>query len=246
MDNKSSYIKERVLQIAEYKGISKEKFIENLGQTYGNFKSKSKLTPVNSNFIEDLLSMYPEINPIWLITGKGNMIVNSDYSNVVSDNNIVAEPVLTTRKTKDFTYDQQRIPLFNLEATMGLVPVVNGNGLDEEKILDYISIPSMAICDGAIYATGDSMYPLLKAGDIVAYKKVEVNPDTIFFGEIYIVALYLDELTTMKTIKFVQKSDLGDDYVKLVSHNSHHAPKDYKLNQIAAMGLVRASIRLHN
>lgn len=56
MDNKSSYIKERVLQIAEYKGISKEKFIENLGQTYGNFKSKSKLTPVNSNFIEDLLS----------------------------------------------------------------------------------------------------------------------------------------------------------------------------------------------
>ncbi len=176
-------------------------------------------------------------------------LVGEEKDNIYNEydtNNIVAEPVLTTRKTKDFTYDQQRIPLFNLEATMGLVPVVNGNGLDEEKILDYISIPSMAICDGAIYATGDSMYPLLKAGDIVAYKKVEVNPDTIFFGEIYIVALYLDELTTMKTIKFVQKSDLGDDYVKLVSHNSHHAPKDYKLNQIAAMGLVRASIRLHN
>lgn len=195
---------------------------------------------------ELIIAKCNDIDANWLLTGEGSMLKKHTYKSSINDNSIVAEPILTNRKTKDYTYDQQRIPLFNLEATMGLVPVVNGNGLDEEKILDYISIPSMAICDGAIYATGDSMYPLLKAGDIVAYKKVEVNPDTIFFGEIYIVALYLDELTTMKTIKFVQKSDLGDEYVKLVSHNSHHAPKDYKLNQIAAMGLVRASIRLHN
>ena len=172
-----------------------------------------------------------------------SQILGEEIKNDVST---YTEPISTNRKTKDAIYDQQRIPLFNLEATMGLVPIVNGHGIDDDKVLDYISIPSMAICDGAIYATGDSMYPLLKAGDIVAYKKIEINPDTIFFGEIYIVALYLDELTTMKTIKFVQKSELGDEYVKLVSHNSHHAPKDYKLNQIAAMGLVRASIRLHN
>ena len=172
-----------------------------------------------------------------------SQILGEEIKNDVST---YTEPISTNRKTQDAIYDQQRIPLFNLEATMGLVPIVNGHGIDDDKVLDYISIPSMAICDGAIYATGDSMYPLLKAGDIVAYKKIEINPDTIFFGEIYIVALYLDELTTMKTIKFVQKSELGDEYVKLVSHNSHHAPKDYKLNQIAAMGLVRASIRLHN
>ena len=172
-----------------------------------------------------------------------SQILGEEIKNDVST---YTEPISTNRKTKYAIYDQQRIPLFNLEATMGLVPIVNGHGIDDDKVLDYISIPSMAICDGAIYATGDSMYPLLKAGDIVAYKKIEINPDTIFFGEIYIVALYLDELTTMKTIKFVQKSELGDEYVKLVSHNSHHAPKDYKLNQIAAMGLVRASIRLHN
>lgn len=217
-------------EIAEKLGYSKSSFSQIINEK----------VPISERFIENLTSLDRNINKVWIETGKGEMFK-------INDNNLLlAKPILTNRKTKDSLYDQQRIPLFNLEATMGLVPVVNGNGLDEEKILDYISIPSMAICDGAIYATGDSMYPLLKAGDIVAYKKVEVNPDTIFFGEIYIVALYLDELTTMKTIKFVQKSDLGDEYVKLVSHNSHHAPKDYKLNQIAAMGLVRASIRLHN
>jgi len=159
---------------------------------------------------------------------------------------MIAKPVQSYRKTKDPIYDIQRVPIFNLEATMGLVPLVNGDGIDEEKVIDYITIPSMPLCDGAIYASGDSMYPLLKSGDMVAYKRIPVDRAQIFFGEMYIIAVYLDETSTMKTIKFVHQSELGDDYLKLVSHNQHHAPKDVKISQIAAIGLVRASIRLHN
>lgn len=189
---------------------------------------------------ELIIAKCNDIDANWLLTGEGSMLKQK------STLKTVAEPIASYRKTKDKVYDLQRVPLFNLEATMGLVPVVNDNGLDEEKIIDYISIPAMAICDGAIYASGDSMYPLLKAGDMVAYKKIDVDIDNIFFGEIYILALYIDQTSTMKTIKFVQKSDKGDDYIRLVSQNPHHADKDIRLNQIAAMGLVRASIRLHN
>lgn len=163
-----------------------------------------------------------------------------------SNNQIVAKSVQTYRKTKDAIYELQRVPLFNLEATMGLVPLINGNGVDEDKIIDYLSIPGMALCDGAIYATGDSMYPLLKSGDMIAYKHIPVERAEIFFGEMYILAIKLDEYSTMKTIKFVHQSELGDDHIKLVSHNQHHAPKDVKLSKIAAIGLIRASIRLHN
>ena len=161
-------------------------------------------------------------------------------------NQVLAEPVKSYRKTHDPIYEMQRVPLFNLEATMGLVPLVDGNGVDEEKVIDYISIPSMPSCDGAIYASGDSMYPLLKSGDMIAYKRIAVERAQIFFGEMYVVAVKLDETSTMKTIKFVHQSELGDEWVKLVSHNQHHAPKDVKLSEIAAIGLVRASIRLHN
>lgn len=189
---------------------------------------------------ELIIAKCNDIDANWLITGEGSMLKEKRTLKTV------AEPLPSYRKTKDKVYDLQRVPLFNLEATMGLVPVVNDNGLDEEKIIDYISIPAMAICDGAIYASGDSMYPLLKAGDMVAYKKIEIDINNIFFGEIYILAIYMDQTTTMKTIKFVKKSELGDDYIKLVSQNPHHADKDIKINQIAAMGLVRASIRLHN
>lgn len=160
--------------------------------------------------------------------------------------NVLAEPVESHRRTKDAIYEVQRVPVFNLEATMGLIPLVDGNGIDEGKVIDYISIPSMASCDGAIYASGDSMYPLLKSGDMIAYKRIAVERAQIFFGEMYIVAVKLDDFSTMKTIKFVHQSELGDEYVRLVSHNQHHAPKDVKLSQIAAIGLVRASIRLHN
>lgn len=172
-------------------------------------------------------------------------LIGEAYKNN-STNQMVAEPVQSHRKTKDPIYEIQRVPIFNLEATMGLVPLVDGDGVDEDKIIDYITIPSMPSCDGAIYASGDSMYPLLKSGDMIAYKRIAVERTQIFFGEMYVVAVKLDETSTMKTIKFVHQSELGDEYVKLVSHNQHHSPKDVKLSQIAAIGLVRASIRLHN
>ena len=163
-----------------------------------------------------------------------------------TDRTITTQPVASSRKTTDPIYELQRIPVYNLDASMGLIPVLNGDGIDEEKIIDYISLGMLPSCDGAISASGDSMYPLLKAGDLVAYKNIAVDRNNIFFGEIYLLAIYIDETATMKTIKFVQPSELGDDYIKLVSHNQHHAPKDIQLSQIAAMGLVRASIRIHN
>ncbi|AOW11245.1 LexA family transcriptional regulator [Flavobacterium gilvum] len=192
----------------------------------------------NSIDYDRIISKCENIDANWLLTGKGEMLKSNKDS--------IAEPVESYRKTKDPIYEIQRVPLFNLEATMGLVPLVDGDGVDEEKVIDYITIPSMPSCDGAIYASGDSMYPLLKSGDMIAYKRIAVERAQIFFGEMYVVAVKLDESSTMKTIKFVHQSELGDEYVKLVSHNQHHAPKDVKLSQIAAIGLVRASIRLHN
>lgn len=238
MDKKISNIKERVLYITDYKGVSKEKFFESIGMTYGSFKGKQKESALNSDAIDKILSIYPDIDANWLLTGKEPMLKE--------EVNSIVEPVESHRKTKDPVYELQRIPLFNLEATMGLVPLLNGNGLDEDKIIDYLSIPGMASCDGAIYATGDSMYPLLKSGDMIAYKHIPVERSEIFFGEMYILAIKLDETSTMKTIKFVHQSELGDDHIKLVSHNQHHASKDVKLSKIAAIGLIRASIRLHN
>lgn len=91
MDKKISYIKERVLQIAKNKGVSYEEFCKSIGMTYGNFKGKQKMTSLNSETLERILSMYDDINPEWLLTGKGEMLrelcseLGSETSNVLID-----------------------------------------------------------------------------------------------------------------------------------------------------------------
>ncbi len=67
-------IKERIIQIIEYKGIPKEKFYQKIGMTSANFRGEAKSRPLNSNAIENILSEIPDLNIEWLITGKGSML----------------------------------------------------------------------------------------------------------------------------------------------------------------------------
>ena len=212
-------------ELADFLGISKS--------TLSNWYKR------NSIDYDLLFSKCEHIDMNWLLTGEGFRLRDNEVK-------ITTKPVTSFRKTKDTIHELQRIPVYNLEATMGLVPTFTGEPSDDEKIIDYISLGMLPTCDGAISATGDSMYPLLKAGDLVAYKSIPVERNNIFFGEMYLLAIRIDETTTMKTIKFVHPSELGNEFIKIVSHNQHHTPKDISLNQIVAMGLVRASIRIHN
>ena len=69
MENIFSNIKERILYVPELIGITKEKFFEIIGVTYGNFKGKNKSTPISSDTLERLLTNFPDISPLWLLSG---------------------------------------------------------------------------------------------------------------------------------------------------------------------------------
>lgn len=71
MDNKFSNIKERILYLIELKGDTKEKFFNKIGMTYGSFKGDAKKRPINSNALANILTIYPDVNPMWLIVGNG-------------------------------------------------------------------------------------------------------------------------------------------------------------------------------
>jgi len=88
------------------------------------------------------------------------------------------------------------------------------------------------------------MYPLLKSGDIVAYKIVPNEMQYIIFGEMYLLSIDMmgDEYLT---VKYIQQSDKGKEWIKLVSYNTHHQPKDFPLSSVKAMDLVKFSIRIN-
>lgn len=81
MDKNISTVKERILHIAKIKRVAKKTLCENIGMTYGNFKSEAKKTPLNSDAIANLFSLYPDVNLEWIIAGKGEPLkdILSDF-----------------------------------------------------------------------------------------------------------------------------------------------------------------------
>lgn len=185
---------------------------------------KSGLSTRNKNIlVQDL-----NVNPDWLETGLGNMFN--------------AEPNFTPFKLRsDNTLPMQSVPLYSIEGTAGLVPLFADQAAN--KPINYIHIPNLPKCDGAIYIVGDSMYPLLKSGDIVLYKQLQ-DINNIFWGDMYLLSIDIDGEEYI-TVKYIQKSE-RDGYVKLVSQNPHHADKEIEVERIRAIALVKASIRMNS
>lgn len=220
---------ERMREYLDYKGITKYKFCNDLGFS-------NKFLDNSSNMGTDkackILHYYPDINSEWLLTGNGPMLKETGTDIVLINND---------RKTMDSLHVSQEIPLYDLEAVAGLRELFSSG--KPQRILDTIKIPNLPKCDGAISVTGDSMYPLLKSGDIILYKETEF--ENIFFGEMYLLSVKLNDWEEYITVKYVQKSEQGPEFVKLVSQNSHHQPKDIHISKISALALIKASIRIN-
>ena len=186
---------------------------------------KARLSTRNRNIlIQDL-----NVNPSWLETGKGE-IFNAD-------------PALTASfgRGSEMQMPLQSVPLYSIEATAGLVPLFEQR--EQYTPVNYIHIPNLPKCDGAVYVAGDSMYPLLKSGDIVLYKQLHDLED-IFWGDMYLLSMDIDGEEYV-TIKYIQRSE-REGYVRLVSQNPHHADKDVQMSRIRAIALVKASIRMNS
>ncbi|WP_199327761.1 helix-turn-helix transcriptional regulator [Dysgonomonas sp. HGC4] len=192
------------------------------------------------------IAYYPEVSIEWLITGKGDMLKNEpkEYTQKEEIINTLAESESNIKKynfkSDYFNINNQLIPLYEIEAVAGLNTLFS-NQIDQSPI-DYISVPNAPKCDGALFVRGDSMYPIMKSGDIVCYKQIKDTQNNIRFGEIYL--LYIDDGDDeYLTIKYVQLSDRGKDYVKLVSQNQYHAPKDEHISHIKGLAIIKLSIR---
>lgn len=249
---------ERVALVAENEGLKISQLERALGASKGVFSRALKnKTDIQSKWLVILVENYPHYNAQWLLTGKGNMllistgfknegdIIHSPHQNggkhPISPSEYKMGNKVYKLKT-DYVLDNQEIPLYDIEATAGIVALFNSQ--KEAVIIDTIRIPNLPKCDGAVFVTGDSMYPLLKSGDIVAYKEIYDKVNSIFWGEMYLISLDVEGEEYI-SVKYIQKSDKGDHFVKLVSQNQHHQPKDVHIDKIGALAMVKASIRIN-
>lgn len=230
---------ERLEKYMDFKQLNPNKVTVEAGLSVGLLsKSKKKNGGLNSDTIEKILYTYTDLSPEWFLTGRGEML-KAEHENQEPEVTIIKG----NRKTRDSILEIQEIPLYDYEATAGLSGFFNGD--KSQNLLDTIRIPNAPVCDGAIFVTGDSMYPLLKSGDIILYKEIPLNMDHIFFGEMYILGFSLDGDEENVVVKYVKKSEKGSKYIQLVSQNPHHAPKDIPFKSVRAMAIVKVNIRMN-
>lgn len=163
----------------------------------------------------------------WLLTGDGE-------TPIIKEGNI---PAVYESKVTEKKIDNQEIPLYEISAAAGLKVLFQGGN---QNIVDSLKLPNLSKVDGAMFVTGDSMYPLLKSGDIIAFKKVN-NIDYLHYGNIYILAYEIDGDDYL-VVKFVNKSE-KEGHLKLVSYNDHYHSIDIPIANIMAIALVKATVR---
>ena len=183
-----------------------------------------------------------KLSELITISKSLNMSLSELIQQSVSDDVELEEVTIITKpKYTEKVEENGELYLYDIEAAANLKSLLVNK---DQNILGKISIPNIPKCDGAVYVKGDSMYPLLKSGDIIAYKEVPVEIQHIFYGEMYLVSIDIEGEEYL-TVKYINQSERGCEWIKLVSYNQHHQPKDFPLSSVRALALVKLSIRMN-
>lgn len=223
-----------IRRIAEQEGISLSELERRIGASKGVLsRAISNNSDIQSKWLYAIVENYPQYNTRWLLTGDGDMLLSDEGKEPTGRKiQLVNHP-----KTPDRIISEQCIPVYTGEVHAGIFSIFsNAEILGDE----WIHIPNMPKCDGAIRVTGSSMKPLLHSGDLIGISRVQ--PDIILWGQIYLVNFDVagDEYIVVKR---VCKSAEGKEYVSLVSENPEYEPTDIPKRAIRAMAIVKFFIR---
>ena len=225
-------VKDNIYKYLEYKGISVAKAERDLGWSVGGLR---KVNSVTSDRLREFILYFNDVSPEWLLTGQGDMLKKS-VNAIPRARNIIT---IQGREGSEKLYPLSCFKLYDMNVSAGFSRLFSDDG--GQSAIGTISIPNMPKCDGAVRIVGDSMYPLLKSGDIIAFRKVS-NIESILYGDMYILQLEQDSDISV-VVKYVKKSEKGEEYLNLVSYNKEYDPMDVRKDSITGLAKVIISIR---
>lgn len=172
------------------------------------------------------------INPSWLLTGQGDMLVKND----------VQQNVETKREAipamEGIPSDIAPIPLVTEHAAAGF-----GNdcfSIQESDVKDYYIIPKFRFnhVDFMIEVSGISMYPHFKSGDVIACTILH-EAKYIQWNRCHVIATR-DQGILVKRIMPSEK----EGCFKIVSENKDFPPFDLPKEDITGLALVVGCVSL--
>jgi len=216
-------IQERIKHYLDIKQITPYKFCKDLGFSMGYL---DKTGAIGTDKYLKIIEYFPEINPEWLLTGKGSML---------KADKVPGDEIKSFPKPEK---PEKQLPLIPIEAFAGF-----GAGeftIMEHDVLEYYKIPEFSNADFLIPIKGSSMQPKYYGGDILACK--HIHSFSFFQWGVPHVITIKDRGTVVKRIK---KSKNPDEF-DLVSDNERYEPFTITLKDIVTIAIVVGVIRVEN
>lgn len=216
----------RISEIARLEGVTIGAMEKQIGASKGVLsRAIQNDTDIQAKWLSKIVENYPGYSADWLLSGNGEAKVGK------------VTPFVDERTAPA---NEKMIPVYDMAAAAGFTTLYQDSPLVTEN---FLSIPNLPPVDGAIYARGDSMSPLISSGDIVVFKKVEISSSNIQWGHIYIISYTIegDDYTVLKYIRRSPKTG----YIRLESFNGRYNSQDIPTGSITALALVKASISFH-
>jgi len=125
-----SLIKQNILQFIDYKGITKYKFYQKSGITRGVLDQNNGMSEENTT---RFLACYPEVNPTWLLTGKGSMLLEkpietSSSPPVVIDCSEIKKQLATEQERLKVAHEENGALKFQLKEARKEIELLKNSG----------------------------------------------------------------------------------------------------------------------
>lgn len=207
-------ILDRIKKFIDYKGIAVSAFEKSIGMSNASFgKSLRSGGAIGTDKLENILIVYPELSPSWLVSGEGPMLRGDDQPAKVSYNPSVGKPYFDVDFIGGFS------EIFNDQTTL---PACN------------VLVPGFEKASVWCNVTGHSMEPKINHGDIIALRECSIND--IQYGEIYAVVL-----DTIRTIKILRRGSCSD-VLRYVPINQDFDEQEFPISRIIRVFEVLGSI----
>lgn len=212
-------IVKRLKEYIDFKGISIAAFERSIGMSNASFgKSLKNNGAIGTDKLENILFEYPDISPIWLLTGEGEMIKSDN-------NNTGLIPV---------NPHEGGIPLIPIDAWAGVFHGEEPVSLSE---CEHFFVPAFKDADFLIPVRGDSMVPRYYSGDLVACKYLPLSDIFFQWGKVYVLDTNQGAL-----IKKVRPGS-SNDTITLISENDNYEPFELPRSAIYNIAIVQGIIR---
>lgn len=165
-------IRQRLIDIAKYKGVSVRAFEELCGLNRGNISNLAINGNIGSDKLSKIIDAIPEIDSEWLLTGRGKMLaegIQRGWPISQLDNNTEIEM-------------RPRIPL---DAAAGSLSIM-AESVSDAECERYPVIPRFPRYDFTIMVKGDSMEPEFQSGDEIACRLID-QPSFIQWGRPHVL-----------------------------------------------------------